>query len=381
MVKKILFVATVVKMHIMEFHIPYLKMFKEMGWETSVAAHNDYTDPNECVIPYCDCYYDIPFARNPAKIENLVAYQNLKKVIDEGKFEIIHCHTPVGAMITRLASRKARKEIGSKVIYTAHGFHFYTGAPLLNWIIYYPVEKWLSKYTDVLITINTEDYERAKRFHAKRVCYIPGVGIDVRKYAVTDEVREAERVKMCCEFGVPNDALVLLSVGEVNKNKNHGIVIEALHRIPQTNIYYIVCGSGPLISKHKQRAKQLNLDNRVVFAGYRTDAENFYKAADIFVFPSYREGLPVAVMEALASGLPIIATNIRGSRDLITGDSSGVLLSPDDVSGFAEAIEYFANSINREKVRAVNIEKAKSFDLQTITKKYYNAYFDKMSEM
>ena len=179
--KKVLFVATVVKTHIMEFHIPYLKMFKEMGWETAVAARNDYENPADCVIPYCDTYYNVPFERNPLKPGNLKAYKELKHIIDEGEYDIIHCHTPVGAMLTRLAAKQARKQ-GTKVFYTAHGFHFYKGAPVINWILYYPVEKWLSRYTDVLITINKEDYERAKTFKAGKVCYVPGVGIDLKKF-------------------------------------------------------------------------------------------------------------------------------------------------------------------------------------------------------
>lgn len=174
--KKVLFVATVVKTHIMEFHIPYLKMFKEMGWETAVAAKNDYEVPEDCVIPYCDTYYNIQFERNPMALGNIKAYKCLKKVIDEGEYDIIHCHTPVGAMMTRLAAKQARKK-GTKVLYTAHGFHFFKGASAVNWLVYYPVEKWLSRYTDVLITINKEDYARAQTFKAGKVCYVPGVGI------------------------------------------------------------------------------------------------------------------------------------------------------------------------------------------------------------
>lgn len=156
-VKKVLFVATVVKTHIMEFHIPYLKMFKEHGWETAVAARNDYENPDDCVIPYCDSYYDIPFERSPIKPGNITSYKKLKKIIGEGAYDILHCHTPVGAMIARLAAIKARKK-GTRVIYTAHGFHFFKGAPLLNWLIYFPVEWICSFLTDTLITINQEDY-------------------------------------------------------------------------------------------------------------------------------------------------------------------------------------------------------------------------------
>ena len=154
--KKVLYVATVVKNHIMEFHIPYLKMLKEMGWETAVAARNDYENPSECVIPFCDIYYDIPFERNPFRLGNIKAYKELKMVIDEGNYDIIHCHTPVGALLTRLAAENARKR-GTKVFYTAHGFHFYKGAPLINWLLFYPAERLLAHMTDVLITINKED--------------------------------------------------------------------------------------------------------------------------------------------------------------------------------------------------------------------------------
>ena len=160
--KKVLFVATVVKTHIMEFHIPYLKMFQDMGWETAVAARNDYEDPADCKIPFCDTYYDIPFERLPWKAANIKAYRELKAIIDREHFDIIHCHTPVGAMIARLAARDARKR-GTKVIYTAHGFHFFKGAPVKNWLMFYPAEWLLAPLTDVLVTINNEDYAVAKR--------------------------------------------------------------------------------------------------------------------------------------------------------------------------------------------------------------------------
>ena len=167
--KKVLFVAKVVRSHIATFHLPYLKMFKEMGWETAVAAHNDYDDPRDCVIPNCDTYFDVPFERFPVSPNNVTSYRQLKKIIDAGEYDIIHCHTPVSAMITRLAALSARKR-GTKVIYTAHGFHFFKGAPLINWLLYFPVEWFLARYPDALITINKEDYARAQKFAAKKVC-------------------------------------------------------------------------------------------------------------------------------------------------------------------------------------------------------------------
>ena len=179
--KKVLFVATVVKTHIMQFHIPYLKMLQQMGWETAVAARNDYEDPQDCHIPYCDAYYDIPFERTPWKLGNLKAFAMLKKVIDQGEYDLIHCHTPVGALLTRLAAVEARWR-GTTVMYTAHGFHFFKGAPLRNWLLFYPAEWLLAPLTDILLTINREDYQRAlKHMHAKRIVYVPGVGISTEK--------------------------------------------------------------------------------------------------------------------------------------------------------------------------------------------------------
>ena len=209
--KKVLFVATVVKTHMMQFHIPYLKMFQEMGWETAVASRNDYENPEDCKIPYCDTYYDIPFERLPWKPRNIHSYRMLKKIIDEGNYDIIHCHTPVGALIARLAALSARKK-GTKVIYTAHGFHFFTGAPLQNWLMFYPVEWLLAPVTDVLITINREDYARAqKRLHAKRIEYVPGVGINTAKFRDLTVNRQEKRRSL--GYG-EEDFLVLTVAGE-----------------------------------------------------------------------------------------------------------------------------------------------------------------------
>ena len=296
--KKVLFVATVVKTHIMEFHIPYLKMFKEMGWETAVAAQNDYENPADCVIPYCDTYYNVPFERNPLKPGNLKAYKELKHIIDEGEYDIIHCHTPVGAMLTRLVAKQARKR-GTKVFYTAHGFHFYKGAPAVNWLLYYPVEKWLSRYTDVLITINKEDYERAKTFKAGKVCYVPGVGIDLKKFNVGYVDKNEKRE----EVGVHADDFVLLSVGELIPRKNHEVVIRAMSVLKQenklTHLEYVICGRGTYESELKKLAEELGVADHIHFLGYRTDIAEICNCSDLFVFMSHQEGLPVALMEAV----------------------------------------------------------------------------------
>ena len=350
---KILYVATVVKTHIMEFHVPYLKMLKEMGWETAVAARNDFEDPSDCVIPYCDSFYDIPFERNPVNQRNNKAYRELKKVIDSGNYDIIHCHTPVGAMLTRLAAKNARKK-GCKVIYTAHGFHFFKGAPLINWLIYYPVEKILAKKTDVLVTINHEDYLRALKFKAGKTIYVPGVGIDIDKFSRTESKREEKRK----ELGIPLDAKVLLSVGELNVNKNHKIMIQALPDMK--NCWYVLCGRGPLMDNYRKLASDLGVSDRLIMTGYRTDIAEFYQMADVFVFPSYREGLPVALMEAMASGLPCVAARNRGTDDLL--DGSEMLFDADNIEELKHDLKAALSPEGKKEV-IKNKEHLKKFDI------------------
>lgn len=363
--KKVLFVATVVKTHIMEFHIPYLKMFKEMGWETAVAARNDYENPADCVIPYCDTYYNIPFERNPLKPGNLKAYKELKHIIDEGEYDIIHCHTPVGAMLTRLAAKQARKQ-GTKVFYTAHGFHFYKGAPAINWILYYPVEKWLSRYTDVLITINKEDYERAKTFKAGKVCYVPGVGIDLKKFNAGYVNKEQKRK----EIGVSADDFVLLSVGELIPRKNHEVVIRALSVLKQmdklNHIEYVICGRGAYETDLKKLAEGLDVADHVHFLGYRNDISEICNCADLFVFMSHQEGLPVALMEAMACGLPAICSNIRGNTDLIEDGVTGLLANntPEEVAQSISKMK--SDTALRNRVASAALQKIKQFDLSSV---------------
>lgn len=371
--KKVLFVAKVVRSHIMTFHVPYLKLFKDMGWETAVAAHNDYENPKDCVIPYCDKYFDVPFERFPLSPSNLTSYRELKKIIDAGNYDIIHCHTPVSAMITRLAALGARKR-GTKVIYTAHGFHFFKGAPLINWLLYFPVEWFLARYTDALITINKEDYARAQKFAAKSVYYVPGVGIDTKKFALDPGSKRMKREAIRSELGIPADATVLLSVGEVNENKNHCVVIEALSKLQEKNVHYVICGRGELEESHKALARQRGLQGRVHLTGYRNDVADFYQAADIFVFPSLREGLPVAVMEAMASGLPVICSAIRGCVDLIEDGESGSLAKL-DIESISAAIQHMIDNEDRKRKYVSSASKfIENYDLRGVTDTHKTIY-------
>lgn len=371
--KKVLFVATVVKTHIMEFHIPYLKMFQDLGWETSVAARNDYENLSECKIPYCDHYFEIPFERNPVNISNIKAYLKLKKIISNGHYQIIHCHTPVGAFLSRIAARKARKE-GTKVIYTAHGFHFYKGAPLINWLIYYPIEKCLAHYTDVLITINKEDYERAKAFKTKKVCYIPGVGIDTKKFKRTAGLKEKKREELKLKLS----DIVLLSVGELIERKNHKVVIRALAYIKKKgmldNFQYIICGQGILETELKNMALDLGVSQHVQFLGYRSDVADICNCSDIFLFMSFQEGLPVALMEAMACGLPVICSNIRGNRDLIINNVNGLIIENSPESVAASILKMSKSYDLRKKMADEALCGVREYDINNVKKQMKEIY-------
>ena len=372
--KKVLFVATVVKTHMMQFHIPYLKMFQEMGWETAVASKNDYENPADCQIPYCDNFYNIPFERMPWKPKNIQSYKMLKKIIDEGNYDIIHCHTPVGAMITRLAALAARKK-GTKVIYTAHGFHFFKGAPLLNWLLFYPAEWLLAPVTDVLITINKEDHARAlKQIHAKRIEYVPGVGINTAKFRELELDRQAKRSSL----GYSDEDFLALTVAEMTPNKNHITILKALALLKDReefqHIHYLICGRGEMWSSLEESARELGIADHVNFLGYRTDAPELYKASDLFLFVTFREGLSVALMEAMSSGMPIVCAKIRGNTDLIDDGVSGVFSENSPEAVAEHILAMYQNPDRRRLLGQAAAEKALLFDAENVLEQVKNIY-------
>lgn len=376
--KKVLFVATVVKIHIMVFHIPYLEWLKKNGYEVHVAAKNDYENKEDCIIPHCDKFFDLPFERFPLKKNNINVQTELKKIIDANEYELIHCHTPMGGVLGRLATREARKK-GTKTIYTAHGFHFYRGAPLINWLIYYPIERWLARYTDVLITINKEDFGRAEKLKAKKVEYVPGIGIDIERFKENKVSKDLKRK----ELGLEKDTFILLSVGELNKNKNHEVAIRALSQISNKKIHYIICGQGHLDKKLKLLSEKLGVENQVHLLGFRNDILEICKVSDLFVFPSYREGLSVSLMEAMACGLPIVCSNIRGNSDLVEEAKGGYLVKPNDINAFSDKIlEIYSNKDAQINFSNFNLKKINEYSLKNtlkITNGIYNSILKKNS--
>lgn len=369
--KRVLFIATVVKTHIMTFHIPYLKMFKEMGYETVVAARNDYENPDDCRIPYCDHFFDIPFQREPFHYDNIQCYKKLKSIIDEGDFSIVHCHTPVGGVLGRLAARKARKD-GARIMYTAHGFHFYRGAPLKNWILFYPIEKICSYFTDAIITINEEDFHLANRnFKNTNVFNLPGVGINVARYS-----QELGQDTVSWNLsGICEDEKWILSVGELNDNKNQKTIIRALALPSLEKVHYLIVGEGIRRTQLDAYAAALKVNDRVHFLGYRNDVAELLHTSDVFVFPSYREGLPVALMEAMAAGVPAVASRIRGNVDLIQNGINGFLCDPSDEKSFADHISMLlSNDVLANSFSERSKEKIKKYDIENVLRAAQEIY-------
>lgn len=366
--KKVLFTAKV-DSHILNFHIPYLKWFKDQGYEVHVASNGE----ND--IPYADFKYNLKFDRNPLKPSNFKAYLELKKMIDDNNYEVIHCHTPIGGALTRLAARGARKK-GTKVMYTAHGFHFYEGASKFNWLVYYNVEKFLSKYTDCLITINEEDFNAAKErnFKAKSLKFVKGVGINLNKFVPqTLEKKRALRE----EYGYKEDDFIMVYAAELSYRKHHDLLINAINLIKDKtpNLKLLCAGLGALEEEYKDLTNKLNVGDNIKFLGYRKDINNLMTLADVAVSSARQEGLPVNIMEAMATGLPIIVTDCRGNRDLIENGKNGIVVGIDDVEGFAKAIEKMYNDKEfREQVSNSNLESVTQYSLEDISKEMASIY-------
>ena len=317
--------------------------------------------------------YELACSRNPLDKNNIKCISQIEQLVSEQHYDIVHCHTPIAAACTRIACRKARKN-GTKVIYTAHGFHFYTGAPLKNWLLFYPVEKLCSRWTDALITINKEDYERAKKkFKIKTIEYIPGVGIDVGRFANDSTDKNAKRR----ELGIPEDAYVLLSVGELNVNKNHQIVVKAVGELKDKTLHYVIAGKGNQDKTLLNLAKEVGIENQFHLLGYRSDVPELYKMTDVYLLPSIREGLNVSVMEAMSSGLPCIVSDIRGNRDMIDEGKGGFLVDPLKQDSFETAILSIRKK--HDEMSKYNAEKAVMFESSSINS-FMEKFYRKICE-
>lgn len=358
--KKALIITTV-SGFLPQFEMGNAAILKELGYEVHYASNFQtpfYGKDNSRLEGAGIICHQIDFPRSPFRMgRSFRAYRELKALSQQENFQLVHCHTPMGGALGRLVF-KAKQNV--TILYTAHGFHFYKGAPLHYWLFYYPIERWLSRYTDILATINREDYNRAKKcLHAKRTEYVPGVGIDTDKIKRMPSKREEKRR----ELEIPMNTYLMVSVGELSKRKNHITVLRALAFMKHENFCYVICGHGPCEKDLIKAAKKYGIGHKVKFLGYRKDVTEIEKCADLFLFPSLQEGLPVALMEAMAAGIPCIASDIRGNRDLLKEDE---LAPPKDVRAYYKKIQ--------EKNSLRNIRNMEKYDAKAIKKRWKEIY-------
>ncbi len=377
--KKVLIVASVVSFieWFNKENVEYLR--NDLGCEVHIACNFDYMDDTDedrtkaylaRISASGVILHNIHFARSPLSKDNITAYSELKRIIYSQKFDLIHCHTPTASILTRLTAREARK-VGCVVMYTCHGFHFHNAAPKKNWLIFYPIERFCSYFCDYIVTINKEDFNRAKHFHTKNVRYIPGVGVDIGR--IKDTVVDKESYKK--SIGIPEDCIMLLSVGEMIERKNHEIIIRALGSLQNKNIYYVICGKGPLKEYLSNLAIQLGIADNVMFLGFRKDIPELCNTADISAFPSRIEGLGLAGIEVMAAGVPLVSSNVHGILDYVIDGETGYACDPDDVEEFAKAIDRLANDAKlRESMKTKCIEAVKPFELHNALRVMWDIY-------
>jgi len=361
--KKVLLVATV-QSHIAQFHNPLIDILHKKGYKVEIAARDNLEEKNGLKIENADRIFNVDFSRNPFNLRNIKAYKQLRKIMKENKYEIVHCNTPMGGVITRLVAKKYRKK-GMKVLYTAHGFHFFKGAPLKNWLIYYPIEKWLSKYTDCLITMNEEDFTLAKnKFKAEKVEYTHGVGVKTNKFSRV--IKEEDLIQLKNQLNINENDFVIIYVAELIPRKNHYMLLESMKKIVKENknIKLLLAGNGPLEEKYKQFIKENELCNNIYLLGYRLDIPELMRIANIAVSVSKQEGLPVNVMEAMLSNLPAIVTNCRGNADLVENGKNGYIINLDDREELQDKIKILYN--DKMLAKQMGMEGNKMIDLYKV---------------
>ena len=360
---KILYITTIGRT--MEFFESFIKEQLNVGNQIDIA-----TNENDGKAPVPSCYrewgckiYHLDTSRSPVSFGNIRAIKQIRELVNRNHYDMVHCHTPLAAAATRIACKHLRKH-GLKVVYTAHGFHFYDGAPLKNWLIYYPIEKILSRDTDAIITINQEDYKRAcECFYAEKTYYIPGIGFDTKKFSAC----KVDRVSKRLELGVRETDFLMLSVGELSDRKNQKIIIEALNKMNLDgtlgNIVYLAVGAGDKEFELKKIVKEYGLDRHVKFLGRRTDIAELCKAVDCFIHPSIREGLGIAPLEAMAAGLPLISAYTGGIKDYTKNGVSGCCINPHNIDEMVKSIKLMHdNNSFRKECGDRNIKTAEKFD-------------------
>jgi len=353
--KKILMIATLAGT-IEGFLTSHIKQLEDLGYRVDLACNTKgelFTDDLKK-----NTWHHLEFSRTPFSIDNLKAAYHLRCLLKNENYDIIHLHTPIASFIGRFVAHLAKSK---STIYTAHGFHFYKGAPLINWLIYYPIEWLAMRWTDKIITINQEDFEMAKKMACRRnhIYKINGVGLDIKKYS------EGNRYKILNEFNFSKKDFVITIIGELNRNKNQIQLIKAVETLKE-DVKLLIVGSGPMNEKLKKYVTLKKLDNRVKFLSFRLDINDIIAASSILASLSYREGLPRNIMEGMAQGKAFVATDIRGNRDIIKDGMNGFLTEPGNYYDTAKQIKKLQNKKLLDTIKLTNLSEVKNYSDEKI---------------
>ena len=367
---KALFLATV-DSHIYYFHLPFMKLLRLKGYEVEVAASPIYGF-KERIEREGFTFHPISFSRNPLHPTNTIAFFQLFRLLKKNKYQLVHTHTPVASFLGRFAAKLAGVPA---VLYTAHGFHFFDGAPRKNWMLYYTAEKIVAKWTDALLVMNQEDFENGKKLGfipGESLFFVHGVGVDIKRYS---QAQEGKDIRV--ELGIHNDAVVMTCVAEFIPRKNHEFLLNAWENIVKIDkhLHLLLVGDGTLLKNYQNR-DFLN----VHFLGKRLDVPEILKASDIITLTSIHEGLPRCIMEAMAAGKPVVATDIRGSRDLVKDGVNGFLVKLGDVQGLVDSILKLANDEGlRDRMGKKGRELIEDYSLENVLEEMAEIY-DKFLE-
>lgn len=371
---KVLFVATA-RSHIGQFHMPFIRELKKRGYTVDAAYKDNSADKPGLDLSDLDHVFEVPFSRSPYSFSNIKAFFALKKIIKTGGYDAVHCHTPMGAVVTRLAAKGMRKK-GLKVIYTAHGFHFYQGAAKKNWFLFYPVEKYLSKFTDALITINQEDYDCAKkgRFKCKALYKVHGVGVDIKKFS---PLSQEEKFNQRKKFGFSENDFLIIYPADFCHRKNQVMLLRAFaivhKKSPATRL--ILCGQDTASDELRNLALSLGIKNGISYLGYRRDINQLVGMSDVSVSSSRQEGLPVNIIEAMAMGNAVVATDVRGNNDLIVNDINGFLVESNNSDRMAERLERLVkNRSLLESFGSNSLKIVKMYSIENVNKELLAIY-------
>ncbi len=357
-----------------------IKAAHELNYEYYIVANRSKTTAEQRRLDELSFKVKLLHAdinRSPLSKENIKAFKQIVSIIKNEKIDYIHCNTPVGGVLGRLAGKMCNVK---RVIYQAHGFHFFKGAPLLNWLLYYPIERWLAHYTDALITINHEDFERAHSFRLRnngKVYYVPGVGIHTKDYVCQGFDFNSKRE----ELKLDKNDIMVISTGDLIARKNFQTSIKAIALAKDPHLHFFICGQGPQKEELENLAVELGIKEQVHFLGFRTDIKELLWASDIFLFTTFQEGLSRSLLEAMATGLPCIASNIRGNTDLINDGENGFLIEANDAVGFGNALNKLSKDYGlRMRMTEANVKRIKQFDFETVTKALYNIYCNELHD-